>query len=282
MINLLKYELKGRKIPSLWVVAGVFIVNLLIAIRFMFLVPGLEIFAKEMAKNRFNTDINNYISAIDPFLLFLAFMSIWILFLIPLINGISSFRTDYFKNPKYLVASIPQTATKIVGAKLIITLFELILVSLTFIFWFTSYAFILMRGEIRQYLDMFVEFAGKNIFIGILGYGAFLFQIILTTLIIYFIAVMFKFIKTKKAISIIIAVIAFNFIGFIQNFFENFFRQMSFLDIKIKTYGVENFIVECSNPDPFLINVGVVVFCISFAAALFYATTYLIDNKMEV
>ena len=282
MINLLKYELKGRKIPSLWVVAGVFIVNLLIAIRFMFLSPGLEIFAKEMAKNRFNTDINNYISAFDPFLLFIAFMSIWILYLIPLINGISSFRTDYFKNPKYLVASIPQSANKIVGAKLIITLFELILVSSSLMFWLSSYAFILMRGEIRQYLDMFFEFIGKNIFTGILVYGSFLFQIILIMLIIYFISVIFKFVRTNKAVSIIIAVIAFNFIGFIQNFFAEIFRQMSFLDIKMKVYGLGLFATQSFKTDEFIINIGVVVFYISFAAALFYATTYLIENKMEV
>jgi len=281
MINLLKYELKSRKIPTLWVVAGIFIVNLLIAIRFMFLAPSLERLANELVKNPLTTDPLNYISNLDPFLLVVALISSPVIFVFPLFNGISSFRTDYFRNPKYLVASIPKSANQIIGAKLLITLFEAILVSVSFFLWFTSYAYMLMRGASRQYLYMFFNFLSKNIVPSLLGYTAFLFQLLLLILIIYFILVVFKFIRIHKAIKIVIAVIAFNLIGFIESFFTDFFGQMSILDVKVKTYELVSFHFS-STPDAFIVNIGVVVFYISFAIALFYATTYLIDNKMEV
>lgn len=255
MLKFMKYEIKG----SYKYISGIIILTFLLNLANFGIMRNSEIKGTE-------------ISVIGGLFIGISFIVIFGIMLGTFLYIVNLYKKELYENRGFLTFTLPISGRKILGAKVLVAFFWFTLISIGFVLSNIAGAFLLIPKEfMHEILNAFKQFqiffGEVNWFAGIAGVIFSIFSIILTLLMIYFSMAIGRIsLKNKKLTGIwfIIFVILTIIAGYIE--------------LKIGSNVPYYFTFENS----YSINIGVTLFNILLGLGLFFGTSYLMENKIDL
>lgn len=285
MKKFMKYEIKGTY-------------------KFIFGILLTIILASSMIQYNIFNEVKNFGNnqiAPNSFLWFMFIISVFVIFgafITAFFYIISSFRKELYEDRGYLTFTLPLTGNQILGSKLLVAVMWNIVIGALAFLYNLLLGTILFKGELRVILEEFIKIADisliSSVFISIISSMS-------TLILIYFAISLSKVsIRNKKigGMWFIIFLILSGLISFlitrigiaIPYFLDLNTFKITSLDAlnSIKDSGMMEFSIEMGTPPmlggvhPGHINIAEFISQILFALALFMATGYLIEEKIEL
>ncbi|SHE92073.1 hypothetical protein SAMN02745195_01440 [Thermoanaerobacter uzonensis DSM 18761] len=255
MFKLIKYELQGK---SKYYIAA------LIGMLFMFFYINTRV-----TPNDFTVSLA------------FSFLETYLIYIVLIISGIILYAKDVFRNSGYLIFTIPKKGEIILGAKLIVAIVEFLIFMFTVIF--LSYLNLSVNYPVETVNNFILEY--KNILITAFTLITFFF--IYLILLSYFSITLTKTIFYSNKYAILISFMLMWLIYFITNKLITLILKLFPYSIHI---GTGSIITKAANTNsnitfnliPGDLNIAALTFETFMLFILFFITSYLIDNKMNL
>jgi len=210
-----------------------------------------------------------------------SFLAIYLIYIVLVISGIILYAKDVFGNSGYLIFTIPKKGETILGAKLIVAIVEFLIFMFTVIF--LSYLNLSINYPVETVINFILEYKNTLITASTLITLFFIFLILLS----YFSITLTKTIFYSNKYAIMISLMLMWLIYFITNKLITLILKLFPYSIHIGTgsiitktastnYNITMFLT------PLDLNITALIFEIFTLFILFFITSYLIDNKMNL
>lgn len=254
MFKLMKYEIKGRYKTTLAICLGILLVNAYVFIK-SYSLPADKAYA-----------------AVIP----AAFALIIFSFLIPLIRGEKMYQRDLYGDTGYLMFTIPQKGTSIIGSKVLLSFIEFILFEALSVL--SSLVIISRLPESKLVMDILGNYMAPAIRLGFAFISVYLFILVL----IFFSHSISKAALNKnkysKPVSGIILIILAYSIGKLNDLIT------AAIPYKLNIIGkpvVEKFGDLSITIPSFEINIASTIFNILIFIGIFVGASYLLEKKVD-
>lgn len=209
------------------------------------------------------------------------------IFVVVFLNCIQSLSKYLYKSEGYLLFSTPQSGYSIIGSRLIVAFIEIIGSQLVLgvFFYFAVIHKVLKTENITNFWSTLFSYMDASM----IGIVAYIFISFLLSLIAFLITVYFSMILSKSLIPFqknqgVIAFVAFIVINLVISSIGSFVGNI--INISIKTnYAIQGTINlgEIIIENGFIsLSLGSIIFTLLISVILFIASSYLIDNKLEL
>ena len=277
MGKLLKYELKSMY---------KFILMVLLTIVLSSTILQINVFRISQANF---SGMENEVPGFGLFLMILAGVVIWAVFLVSFFYIVNSFNKELLDDRGYLTFTLPLTGRQILGAKVLSSLIAFIVLSLgAFLFNLILGTILINKAGINIFQELISIELPKGIFkiLTVLTiYG--LISTIVTLITIYFVMTLRKVVFGGRKLNgmwFIFYLVISGLIGYAGIKIMEFVPYSLMINESGKFYIENLYNYAATGFDSFIpiMNIGNMVFNIVIGVVLFFITSYMLDKKVEI